>query len=338
MNLLRSSIFTFATSFLLLAVLCIPRAQAQQQGEKEHGTVIGESMMYVSPDTHSQRVGLATRGRDVFLMGRSTIDGKPWAHVLVVVETGLETGIPMNREVSGWVDSRFVITTSTPNGDQIIFGEAQDSEHQADLGTRRHALEDAMRLYYRMQEYFPKSPLAGEAYWRAADLRWQLEKSGVLMRPSATEMSPDAREQIDDETMHDMMKKFPGTKWAELGSYDLIDNKLCGNWKDEAKCPEKESVLYERYAHDHPQSPKAPEALYNAAWRQGALVEIYKQDNERDKSEKARRRGLELAQELAAKYPEGDWKPRALSLAFCLQQGISTYTAGQGGFGKNSDR
>ena len=37
----------------------------------------------------------------------------------------------------------------------------------------------------------------------------------------------------------------------------------------------------------------------------------------------------ELAQELAAKYPEGDWKPRALELNFALQQNIPIY--GQGG-------
>ena len=182
-----------------------------------------------------------------------------------------------------------------------------------------------MRLYYRLQEYFPNSPLAGESLWRAADIRWQLEKQGVLARPSAQEMRPDMRTQIDDETMKLVMKKFPHTKWADLAAYDLIDNKLCGEWKGLAECPQKESEIYEHYAHEHPESPKASEALYNAAWRQAALVDIYKNNNQSDKAERARKKALELAQELTAKPTEGDWKPRAASLIYALQQNIAVY-------------
>ena len=39
-----------------------------------------------------------------------------------------------------------------------------------------------------------------------------------------------------------------------------------------------------KYAADHPQSPKAPEALYNAAWRYSALIQIYKSDNQDKKA------------------------------------------------------
>jgi outer membrane protein assembly factor BamD (BamD/ComL family) len=300
--------------------------------DREHGTVIREAAIYVSPDLSAQRVGTATRGRDTFLMERSTIDGKPWAHVLVITETGLDTGYPVGKEVSGWVDGRLVVTTSTPNGDQIIFGEAADSERQAEeRGGRRNAAQDAMRLYYRMQEYFPKSPLAGEAFWRAADIRWQLEKAGVLSRPSAREMSPDAREQISEDTMHELMKRYPHSKWSDLAAYDLIDNKVCGDWKGEAKCPEKESEMYEHYAHEHPQSPKAAEALYNAAWRQAALVDIYKGEREAGKSEKAKKKALELAQELGNRFPQTDWKPRAETLTYALEQGITIYGSGNVG-------
>jgi hypothetical protein len=297
--------------------------------DKEHGTLIREATMYVSPDTHAQRVATATRGRDTFLLKRSVIDGKEWANVLVVTLTGLDTGIPGGREVSGWVDGKLVITQSTPNGDQIIFGEAVDSEHQAEVrGGRRHAAEDAMRLYYRMQEYFPNSPLAAEAFWRSADIRWQLEKAGILARPSAREMSPDAREQIEEDTMKELMKKYPHSKWADLAAYDLIDNKLCGEWKGETKCPEKESDIYEKYAHDHPQSPKVAEALYNAAWRQAALVDIYRTYMQQDKSAKAKKKALDLTQELITRFPDGDWKPRAQNLSYALQQGIVIYGSG----------
>jgi hypothetical protein len=302
-------------------VLSLFIAGAAHAADKEHGTVIGDADIYVSPDTTAQRIGHASRGRDIFLMGRSKIDNKDWAHVLATIQEGLL----QPREISGWVDGRLVVTVSTPNGDQIIYGEAVDSEHQQELrGGRPKADQDAMRLYYRLYEYFPASPLAGEALWRAADLRWQMEKSGVFSRPSAREMDPNARSEIEEETMKELIKKYPGTRWAQLGAYDLLDNKICGDWKAEPKCPEKESDMYEHYAHEYPQSPKAPEALYNAAWRQAVLVDMYG-SKDRSKAEKARKRSLEIIQELATKYTEGDWRARAIQLRYALQQNIPVY-------------
>jgi hypothetical protein len=309
----------------LLAALVLALAAAAPAADKEHGTVISESTLYVSPDPTAQKLGRVTRGRDIFLMDHTMVDGKAWSHLLAVVDVDIERQTA--REISGWVPSTVVITTSTPNGDQIIFGEAVDSESQAEQrGGRKHAAEDAMRLYYRLYEYFPSSPLAGEALWRAADIRWQLEKADVMLRPSSREMDPNLRVPMDEENLKLVIKKFPHSKWADMASYNLIDNKLCGSWRGETKCPEKESELYEKYAREHPQSPKAAEALFNAAWRQGALVEMYRTGREQDKGEKARRKAVELAQEIAARYAEGDWKPRAMELSYALQQGIPTYT------------
>jgi hypothetical protein len=307
----------------LIALLIVVSASALA-ADKEHGTVISESTLYVSPDTTSQKLGRVTRGRDIFLMDHTTVDKKSWSHLLAVIDVDVERQTA--REISGWVPSNVVITTSTPNGDQIIYGEAADSEQQAELrGGRKHAAEDAMRLYYRLYEYFPASPLAGEALWRAADIRWQLEKADVRMRPSSREMDPNMRVPMDDENLKLVMKKFPHTKWADMAAYNLIDNKLCGTWRDETKCPEKESEMYEKYAREHPQSPKAAEALFNAAWRQGALVEMYRTGHEQDKSEKAKRKAMELAQEIATRFPDDDWRPRATELLYALQQGIPTY-------------
>jgi len=60
------------------------------------------------------------------------------------------------------------------------------------------------------------------------------------------------RSWTDDENMKLVMKKYPHTKWADLAAYNMIDNKLCGSWKGETHCPEKESELYEKYAREHP--------------------------------------------------------------------------------------
>jgi tetratricopeptide (TPR) repeat protein len=310
--------------WLALAAASVFSQNASSQG-KEQGTIIGDVDMYVAPDTTAQRLARVTRGRDVILvMDHTTLSGKVWAHVLVVVEVNPDR--ESARQISGWIPNTFLITTATKNGDQIIYGEAVDSENQAQQRAgRRGATQDAMRLYYRLYEYFPTSPLAGEALWRAADIRWQLDKAEQGLRPISREMDPNMRDAIDDQTMKELIKKFPHTKWADLASFDLIDNKLCGSWKGETKCPEKESELYEKYAREHPQSPKAAEALYNAAWRLAVLVDMYKAQRENDKSEKARKKSLELAQEITTRFPEGDWKPQAAELMHALQQGIPTY-------------
>lgn len=301
--------------FLLVASL-VPAAFGA-----EHGTLVRAATLYVLPRASGEKLMQVERGRDIVVLERSTVDNQLWLKVFVTITQGETQG-----EVTGWLQEKGVVTASTPNGDQIVFGEAVDSEQQAEQrGGRKGAAQDAMRLYYRMWEFFPNSPLAGEALWRAADIRWQLEKADFLRRSSSRETDPDLRTPIDGLLMKEIEKKFPHTKWADLAAYDLIDNKLCGEWKGLTKCPERESDLYEHYAHEHPQSPKAAEALYNAAWRQAALVDIYRINNENDKSANARKKAIALAQEIVTQYPEGDWKPRAADLIYKLEHDVAVY-------------
>ena len=216
--------------------------------------------------------------------------------------------------------------SSTPDGDKIVFGEAADSEDQASRRRgRRDAAQDALRLYYRVYDLFPSSPLAAEGLYRAADIRWQMEKSDVVTRSSAREKENYMRGQMDEEWMKLVMKKFPGTKWADLAAFHLIENKLCGDWQGAPKCPDKEADMYEKYATEHTQSPAAPEALYNAAWRRSALIEIYKTDANQKKSEESKGRALALAQKIVSQYGQSDWALRAQKLTFYLQHGIPTY-------------
>jgi len=44
---------------------------------------------------------------------------------------------------------------------------------------------------------------------------------------------------MDEKYMKEVMKKFPGTKWAELAAFHLIDNKLCGDWQGFFQVPGK---------------------------------------------------------------------------------------------------
>jgi TolA-binding protein len=128
--------------------------------------------------------------------------------------------------------------------------------------------------------------------------------------------------------MKAVIKKFPHTPQADLASYEMLDNKLCGEWLAEAKCPERESELYEKYAAEHPQSPKAAEALYNAAYRQAALIDIYRTSEQPGKIEAARAKAAALCQRVISQFPQSDWALRATRLNYMVQQGISVYGGG----------
>ena len=144
-------------------------------------------------------------------------------------------------------------------------------------------------------------------------------------RPSAREKEAYMREGITEESMKLVMKKFPDSKWAQLAAFHLIDNKLCGDWQGSSKCPEKEADIYEKYAKDRPDSPAAPEALYNAASRKAALIEIYKTEDQAKKSEQSRNQSIAIAQELISKYAQSDWSSRGQTLLFMVQQNVPTY-------------
>ena len=284
------------------------------QAAYRHGAMLRVASLYLTPDTSSQKLGEIERGREVIVIDNST----GWLHVQALVTE--------ERTVSAWILDKGVVEPTTPNGDRILFGEAIDSEDQASQRHgRRGAAGDAMRLYYRVADLFPTSPLAGEAMYRSADIRWQIEKSDASTRPSAREQDAFLREGIDEQYMKEVMKKFPGSKWAELAAFRLIDNKLCGDWQGASKCPDKEAEIYEKFTKDHPQSVAVPEALYDAAWRRAALIEIYKTEEQKKKSDESKVKATELAQRVVTQFPQSDWASRAQTLLFLVQQDVPTW-------------
>lgn len=292
----------------------------------ERGIMITPSTIYVSPSADSAKLSDIGRGREVAITERTP----NWLNVVGTVEVSPDPENESDRNVTGWIANKGVITTSTPDGDKIIYGEAFDSEMEASKrGGRRGAAQDAMRLYARVPEYFPQSPLAAEAAYRAADIRWQIEAADVATLRSSKSSDPKSRAQIEEERMKEVIKKYPHTKWADLAAYHLIENKICGDWEAQSKCPELEAALYVKYAEEHPQSPKAPEALYRAAWRYSALIEIYSSDNQQKKAAEAAERSINVAKKLVAQYPnEIDWSSRALRLIYMVQNKIPTWGNG----------
>jgi outer membrane protein assembly factor BamD (BamD/ComL family) len=309
------------SGFLFLLLVTLPAVAAT-----ERGIMVREGTIYISPDASSSKLSDIGRGREVAIVEH----GHGWLNVVGTVDVvqGAEYDAEAeDRNVTGWIVDKGVITPTTPDGDKIVFGEAVDSESEAmKRGGRRGAAQDAMRLYERLAEYFPQSPLAAQSAYRAADIRWQIEAADVATRPSAKMQDPLLRAQIDESRMKQVIKKYPGTKWADLAAYHFISNKLCGDWQAEAKCPEKEAELYMKYAADHQQSPKAPEALYNAAWRYSALIQIYKSDNQEKRAADSAARSVDVAKKVIAQYPsDTDWTTRAQRLIYMVQNNVATW-------------
>lgn len=288
--------------------------------------------MYISPDSSSAKLGQAERGRELVLLERS----RNWVHVEAMLGRAnipdpafIEDEDAEQKTITGWILDAGTVWSSTANGDRILFGAAADSEDEASKRHgRRGAAQDALRLYYRVYDLFPNSPLAGEGLYRAADIRWQVDKSDLMSRPSAHEKESFYRQGINEEQMKLVMKKFPGSKWADLAAFHLIDNKLCGEWQGSSKCPEKEADVYEKYAKEHTQSAAAPEALYDAAWRRAALIEIFKTEDQAKKSEQAKNEAIALCQQLVSQYAQSDWSARGYMLLYMVQQGVPTYGNG----------
>ena len=300
-------------------------------GRSAKATLLHQAIVYVNADADSQRVSLVTPGHEVVVVERNG----PWARVFANTDIADKTDDSDTPELSdednvmpasGWIRDKGVVSPSTPNGDAILFGAAANLEDEAE---QPHAPKDAAvqahLLYRRVAEYYPNSPLAPEAAWRSADVRWRLEKLDVSSLPSAKEQDAYLRPQIYEGDMKLLMKQYPGTKWAAMAAFYLIDNKLCGDWQGLPKCPEMESGLYEKYAKQFPGGPKSDEALYDATYRQGVLVSMYMVDENKKKADAAAERTKSLAAEMQAEYPKSDFTARAASIAYRVAQGIPIF-------------
>ncbi len=319
----RVSSFSLFVYIVLVFTFTIPFASA----DALRGTLVHEETIRVAPSTDAARVGEANRGNELIVIDTS----RDWIHVEAILrepsnEEGATEDEAEGKAITGWLPSRSVVLSTTQDGDKVIFGEAADSEDQASSRRgRRDAAQDAMRLYYRIYDLMPASPLAAEGLYRAADIRWQIERADVMTRPSARARESYMRGQMNEDWMKLVIKKYPSTKWADLAAFRLLENKLCGDWEGLSKCPEKEADLYEKYAKEHPQSPAAGEALYDAAWRRSALIEIYKTEPNQKKSAESKEQALSLAQKVVSQYGQSDWAYRAQRLIFYIQQGVPTF-------------
>ena len=322
---------------LALACAAAPASadkKPQQQVKPMAGpraTALRVTWLYITPSTEAQKVEKVQIGREMVVAEKSGVWMRVYANT-DIEEQHSDRDEPMvgsnetTPPISGWIEGKGVVEETTPNGDQILMGAAANMETEAsDPRGPANAAQSARLLYRRLMEMFPNSPLTPEAAWRAADIQWQIERADAATLPSAHEKSPDFRQQMDESALRKVIKYYPKTKWAALAAFDLIDNKLCGDWQGSEQCPAKESELYIKYADEYPDGPRTARALYEAVYRLAVLADMYAADRDDRKSNDAHNQARAVAAQLKAHFPDSDYTYRAGALVYKLDEGVPVY-------------
>ncbi len=319
----------------LLLLVLLPAAPAwlhAQRGEPHapNATAIRASSLYIQADTATDKLGTIEPGRELAILERSG----HWLRVYANIDTetvrtedqptfGAESAEP---PISGWVQDDAIVAADAPDAQQILFGEAISYE---DAATQPHPLagaaQNARRLYRMAAELFPKGERTAEAMWRSADIRWQLQKQDAATLPSAHEKESYLRQQPDEGELHLILKLYPGSKWASFAAYDLLDNKLCGDWAGSERCPEEEARSYAGFADHYPESPRATGALFEAAWRLACAGDMWQADGHTDRATADRKDAVATARHLAERYAATDDAARAMGLVYKVEHGIPLY-------------
>ena len=323
---------------LALALVCValpvtannkpPQLEKPMAGPR--ATALRVTWLYIAPDPGSQKVDRVQIGREMVVAEHSGNWLRVYANTDIAEmrdkdapEFGHDETTP---PISGWKEAKGVVIETTAGGDLVLMGEAANQEALASEPRGPvNAAQSARLLYRRLIEMFPNSPLAPEAAWRAADILWQLQKADASTRPSAREREAYLRGQMDEDELKKVIKLYPRTRPAAFAAFDLLENKLCGDWQGSPKCPEKESEAYEKYAAEYPDGPRTAQALYQAVYRQAVLADIFAADGSDGKSNAARKAARELAARLHDKFPQSDFTARAAALVFKLNEGIPVY-------------
>ena len=336
---MKRPIFTIRIVAFGLALACAAAPASagkkpQQQVKPMAGpraTALRVTSLYITPSTEAQRVDRVQIGREMVVAEKSGAWMRVYANT-DIEEQHSDKDEPMvggnetTPPISGWIEAKGVVEETTPNGDQILMGAAANMETEAsDPRGPANAAQSARLLYRRLMEMFPNSPLAPEAAWRAADIQWQIERADAATLPSAHEKSPEFRQQMDEDALHKVIKYYPKTKWAALAAFDLIDNKLCGDWQGSEQCPAKESEIYVKYADEYPAGPRTARALYAAVYRLAVLVDMYAADRDDRKSNDAHNQARTVAAQLKAHFPDSDYTYRAGALVYKLDEGVPVY-------------
>ncbi len=329
---MRSLTLLLAAATLTASPLLAQKQDKSGYDRSARATLVHDAVVYIAADPNAQRLSEVLPGHEVVVSERSGEWVKVFANTDIPdarnedQEPEFTDDSQKTQPISGWIRDKGVVTPQTPNGDVILFGAAANQEEAA---AEPHAPADAAAsahlLYRRVAEYFPNSPFAPEAAFRSADIRWQLDQRDIHTLPSAKEQEAYLRPQVYEGDLKRVIKSYPNTKFAALAAFDLIDNKLCGDWQGLPKCPEMEAGLYEKYAKQFPDGPKTAQALYNATYRMAVTVTMWTVQDDRKRADNAAKQVQALADETRQRFPQTDFAARAQSVAYKVQQGIAVY-------------
>jgi hypothetical protein len=327
-------ILAFGLVLAFVAAAAVADKKPQQQVKPMAGpraTALRATWLYITASTGSEKVAKLQIGREIVVAEKSGA----WLRVYIntdIEEQHSDKDEPMvggdetTPPISGWVEAKGIVEETVPNGDQILMGAAANQEAEAsDPRGAANAAQSARLLYKRLVEMFPSSPLAPDAMWRAADIEWQIQRADAQSLPSAHEKDPDFRQAMDEDDLRKVIKYYPHTKWAALAAFDLIDNKLCGDWQGSEECPAKESELYLKYADEYPDGPRTARALYEAVYRLAVLSDMYAADGDDRKSGDARNQARSVAAQLKAHFSDSDYAYRAGALVYKLDEDVPVY-------------
>lgn len=272
----------------------------------QRAVAVERATLRVDPDPSSPVVGEVRPGQEIALLNV--------AHQYAQVFAGR----------SGWILDQGLVRPGQPDGAEILFGAASQLEQRAESASgQRQAAEDGARLYYSVYDNFPSSSLAGEALFRAAEIRWQL---GLSDMPVVAD--PSQRRFPDDSLLRRVRSKFPGTPWAARADFLLLQTKLtCGIWDDKPNCIGKEIDHFRDYLKTYPAGPRSAEAAYDIVYRDSAAWSLYRAGAHADAGKAAHYRAQALADaaRAARQFPATDWAAQAALIAFKVEQNIPTY-------------
>ena len=107
-------------------------------------TALQVTWLYVSPDKTAQKLERVQIGREMVVAEKSG----PWLRVFANTDVDEARGNgddePVISEttappISGWIEARGIVEETTPDGDQIIMGEAENQEARGQRSARAGA-------------------------------------------------------------------------------------------------------------------------------------------------------------------------------------------------------
>lgn len=334
---MKNSFFSVCVPAFGLALVCAAAAAGQMPPQQvkpmagPRGTVLRVTWLYIKPSTSAQKVDKVQIGREIVVAETSGAWMRIYANTDIEEQHSgkdepMVGGDEATPPISGWIEAKGVVEETTSGGDRILMGAAANQESLAsDPRGPANAAQSARLLYRRVAEMFPNSPLVPDAMWRAADIEWQIERADTASLSSAHEKDPDFRQQMDEDALRKVIKYYPRTRWAALAAYDLIDNKLCGDWQGSEQCPAKESQIYIKYADEYPDGPRTAHALYEAVYRLAVLANMFTADGNQHRADDARSQARTLTAQLKAHFPDSDYSYRASALVYKLDEGVPVY-------------